>query len=416
MEARLGESFETVRLHVDARSTEALNARAYTVGEEIVVHPGFADLRSRQGEKLLAHELAHVIQQRRGPVDGTPAPGGIRISDPSDRFERAAEATAHAASLAPRSTPVEPAPGAGRSDSGSGPSSQAMPAVSHGPHGSARATAPYVQRAIVAIDGDTDEEPSKQATRACLWNLQHVKSSNTFNDGAARGKVAGPDVRKNLPDLRGLLAQPGESLYVLAHGSRWEPSIGGMSPRRMARWLRRVFAGEDFTGKIKLVSCHSGADRSNRRSTDRAKGRDSGAYRFKRSYAQELARRLQPTGDDDRFRPSSVQGVVGVGWVDEFTGSITGIDKEKYDSAMKQFATNSDVGSTTTATGGDDKKNPFTEISDSNTRGLALRALFGTPVDVAVVKPRYARKHVTLHTGKGKWGKRTFQVGSGTEL
>jgi hypothetical protein len=38
--------------------------------------------------------LTHVVQQRSGPVDGTPAPGGIKVSDPSDSFERAAESTA----------------------------------------------------------------------------------------------------------------------------------------------------------------------------------------------------------------------------------------------------------------------------------------------------------------------------------
>lgn len=36
---------------------------------------------------MLAHELAHVMQQAAGPVDGTP----LRLSDPSDRFEREAD-------------------------------------------------------------------------------------------------------------------------------------------------------------------------------------------------------------------------------------------------------------------------------------------------------------------------------------
>jgi hypothetical protein len=43
---------------------------------------------------MLAHELTHVVQQRSGPVAGTPAPGGIQISHPSDRFEQAAETSA----------------------------------------------------------------------------------------------------------------------------------------------------------------------------------------------------------------------------------------------------------------------------------------------------------------------------------
>ena len=35
-----------------------------------------------------------MVQQRSGPVDGTSAPGGIKVSDPSDRFEREAAANA----------------------------------------------------------------------------------------------------------------------------------------------------------------------------------------------------------------------------------------------------------------------------------------------------------------------------------
>jgi Domain of unknown function (DUF4157) len=97
MEERLGEPFETVRVHIDARSTESVGAEAYTVGEEIVIHPTFARLTGVGGRKLLAHELAHVIQQRHGPVDGTPAPGGINLSEPSDRFEQAADHVAEAA-------------------------------------------------------------------------------------------------------------------------------------------------------------------------------------------------------------------------------------------------------------------------------------------------------------------------------
>ena len=101
MEARLGEPFDTVRLHIDARSTESVEAIAYTVGDEVVVHPEFANLTSPAGRGLLAHELSHVIQQRTGPVDATPVGGGIALSDPSDRCERAAELTARQAISAP---------------------------------------------------------------------------------------------------------------------------------------------------------------------------------------------------------------------------------------------------------------------------------------------------------------------------
>lgn len=97
MESRFGQDFGDVRVHTDARasaSAESVGANAYTVGSDIVFRSGQFDAGSAGGQKTLAHELSHVVQQRTGPVDGTDAPGGIRVSDPSDRFERAADSTA----------------------------------------------------------------------------------------------------------------------------------------------------------------------------------------------------------------------------------------------------------------------------------------------------------------------------------
>ncbi|MFI5040815.1 MAG: DUF4157 domain-containing protein [Acidimicrobiales bacterium] len=94
MEARLGHDFSDVRVHTDsaaAASAQSVQARAYTVGSEIVFDSGHFQPGSDAGRQTLAHELTHVVQQRSGPVDGTPAAGGIQLSDPSDRFEREAE-------------------------------------------------------------------------------------------------------------------------------------------------------------------------------------------------------------------------------------------------------------------------------------------------------------------------------------
>lgn len=91
MEARLGADFSTVRLHTGPaaqRSAAALDARAYTSGEHIVLGRGGGDRHT------LAHELTHVIQQRSGPVAGTDNGAGLSVSDPSDAFERAAEESA----------------------------------------------------------------------------------------------------------------------------------------------------------------------------------------------------------------------------------------------------------------------------------------------------------------------------------
>ena len=111
MEARLGHDFGDVRVHQDARaedSARAVNAHAYTVGPNIVFQRDRYDPTSEVGRVTLAHELTHVVQQRSGPVDGTEAPGGIRLSDPSDRFEREAAANAERVMR----TPAPPSPGA----------------------------------------------------------------------------------------------------------------------------------------------------------------------------------------------------------------------------------------------------------------------------------------------------------------
>ncbi|MFE0174927.1 DUF4157 domain-containing protein [Streptomyces sp. NPDC059002] len=94
MEARLGADFSDVRIHTDsaARASAAeVGARAYTSGNHVVVGDGGADRHT------LAHELTHVIQQRRGPVAGTDNGDGLKVSDPGDRFEREAEDNARRA-------------------------------------------------------------------------------------------------------------------------------------------------------------------------------------------------------------------------------------------------------------------------------------------------------------------------------
>ena len=112
MEARFGQDFSAVRIHDDERAHESalrVSAHAYTIGSDIVFQRGGYDPSSRVGRLALAHELTHVVQQRAGPVDGAPAPGGLRISDPSDRFEREAAENAErvisaAAPASPRAT------------------------------------------------------------------------------------------------------------------------------------------------------------------------------------------------------------------------------------------------------------------------------------------------------------------------
>lgn len=106
MESRLGADFGDVRVHTgeaaDA-SARSVTAQAYTVGSDVVFADGAYDPETPQGQHMLAHELTHVVQQRSGPVDGADTGGGVRVSDPGDRFEREAAATADRVMSAPAS-------------------------------------------------------------------------------------------------------------------------------------------------------------------------------------------------------------------------------------------------------------------------------------------------------------------------
>lgn len=121
MEARLDADFSDVRVHDDnaarASATE-VGARAYTSGSHVVIGADGGD------KHTLAHELTHVIQQRQGPVAGTDMGNGLRVSDASDKFERAAEVNAQRVMQAPLDVQraVEPrtAPAAGAAHEGRG--------------------------------------------------------------------------------------------------------------------------------------------------------------------------------------------------------------------------------------------------------------------------------------------------------
>ncbi len=93
MEARFRHDFSQVRVHDDSlanRSASAMGAAAYTVGRDIVFARGAPTPGDSYGRALLAHELAHVVQQERGgpvPRTGSQSPG-----------ERDADAAARSAS------------------------------------------------------------------------------------------------------------------------------------------------------------------------------------------------------------------------------------------------------------------------------------------------------------------------------
>lgn len=128
MEGRLGADFSDVRVHTDAaadQAAEAVSAHAFTAGSHIAFRRGRYAPASAEGRHTLAHELTHVLQQRSGPVAGTGE--GIRVSDPADRFERAAQASAQRALTGPQRTAAPAPPGAGLAGHPATPTGDAVP-------------------------------------------------------------------------------------------------------------------------------------------------------------------------------------------------------------------------------------------------------------------------------------------------
>jgi hypothetical protein len=97
MEPRFGHDFSGVRVHADAKaatSARAVNALAYTVGRDVVFGAGQHSPATATGQRLLAHELTHVIQQ-----GGKQFEAGmlVRVGSPRDVSEQQADAFAEAA-------------------------------------------------------------------------------------------------------------------------------------------------------------------------------------------------------------------------------------------------------------------------------------------------------------------------------
>ena len=75
MSQRFSHDFGHVRIHADARAAESareVNAQAYTVGSHVAFAPSEYAPGTRKGQRLLAHELAHVVQQRTAAASAPP--------------------------------------------------------------------------------------------------------------------------------------------------------------------------------------------------------------------------------------------------------------------------------------------------------------------------------------------------------
>ncbi|WP_051313184.1 DUF4157 domain-containing protein [Sporocytophaga myxococcoides] len=81
MESSFGQDFSDVNIHTNSSQSKALNAHAFTQGNDIHFAPGKYSPESQSGQELLGHELTHVVQQREGRVQPTVQKKGANIND-----------------------------------------------------------------------------------------------------------------------------------------------------------------------------------------------------------------------------------------------------------------------------------------------------------------------------------------------
>ena len=113
LESGLGVNLTNLRIHQDAEAdslAHSFKAAAFTTGSDIFFRHGTFNPRTENGFRLLAHETAHVVQQRDSSLAISENSGPLTISEPSDQFEQEADAAAEkivagqTADLQPRQT------------------------------------------------------------------------------------------------------------------------------------------------------------------------------------------------------------------------------------------------------------------------------------------------------------------------
>lgn len=162
MQSRFGHDFSSVRVHTDARAAESarsVSALAYTVGQHVVFATGNYQPQTQTGRHLIAHELAHTIQQG----SKRPAPQTkLEVGEESDELEREADRIADRVmkgGLVGSAPPLPPPATPPQSSSSSlliqrAPDSQSGSSSSESAEGNAESGAPPTLSLIVEDDTD----------------------------------------------------------------------------------------------------------------------------------------------------------------------------------------------------------------------------------------------------------------------
>ena len=190
-EPRFGHDFSQVRVHADDRSSQsarAVNALAYTVGPQIVFGAGLYQPDAPSGQRLLAHELTHVVQQQ-GQLPVGPS---LRMGPSSDPYEQEAERAASATTGGEAFDTAERASGLIQRQA-SGPSPLPKPATAAG-------AIPKPETCKPPADMDKDCSPTTDPVTGAATTINFVVDKSdldhTVGDGRAEIKAAADQWRK----------------------------------------------------------------------------------------------------------------------------------------------------------------------------------------------------------------------------
>ena len=230
MESHFGVALGGVRVHTDsaaAQSAEAVEAHAYTVGQHIVFGPSAWAPGTPAGRRLLAHELAHTIQQRGARKALQPMLQGSRAIE--SIAEREAEGAADAVmkserpGIVHRSMPVLRR----KKKKGSGVANAAKGKVINEAAGACGAC--YGPARLATVGQDVHTEVHAKVRELMPWIVDEE-----------RFKLGG---KTDIPDLFDYVAEaPGARRKVVKVGELKPDSISGRAQgvTQMARYLRNI--------------------------------------------------------------------------------------------------------------------------------------------------------------------------------
>jgi outer membrane protein OmpA-like peptidoglycan-associated protein len=203
-ERRFGHDFSRVRVHADAAaavSARAASARAYTHGTDIVFGGGMYRPDSPSGMRLLAHELAHVVQQGRSAA----VSGGDYEADARTASDRIADgARPSVTQAAPTGVQRDPLPGAPSTDlaEGAGPFlAAAIGSVTLDGFDTGKSSLSADNKARLARTAGTIEKLLRQYPASTVRVIGYTDAVGAERDNQTLGQSRADAVRAALLDM-----------------------------------------------------------------------------------------------------------------------------------------------------------------------------------------------------------------------